>query len=66
MIFAMLGMYYMLANGDTTEVDILKSQQYMSEFRYGPILSNYKNDDIYEKLDNLIFATIDLLSQYYG
>ncbi len=66
MIFAMLGLYYMLANGDTTEVDILKSQQYMSEFRYGPILSNYKNDDIYEKLDNLIFATIDLLSQYYG
>lgn len=62
-IFAIMGMCYRIANSDMTEKDISLSPKSLGTipFVYGPLLSNYHKDDVYEKFERIIRDIIDIL-----
>lgn len=66
-IFAIMGMCYRIANSDMTEKDISLSPKSLGTipFVYGPLLSNYHKDDVYEKFERIIRDIIDILSEVY-
>ena len=67
-IFAVMGMCYRLANGDTTEKDILENPKTLGTialFNYGPILSNYKADDIDQKFERVVRDIVAILAEAY-
>ncbi len=66
-IFALMGVCYRLANADITENDILSNPKSVSTvpFVYGPILSNYHEDDLDDKLDRLIKDIIIIVADAY-
>jgi hypothetical protein len=66
-IIAVLGMCYRLANNDVSESAILESPKSLGtlRFEYGPILSNYKEDDIEEKFEQIVRRIIEVLADAY-
>ena len=66
-IFALLGVCYRLVNEQVTSERILESQNALSadKFAYGPILSNYKQDDIDEKFEAVVSTIISIVTELY-
>ena len=66
-ILALLGVCYRLVNGQVTTNQILDSQNSLSSeyFSYGPILSNYKKDDLDDKFETVVSTIITILSELY-
>ncbi|MDE5787575.1 MAG: AIPR family protein, partial [Bacteroidaceae bacterium] len=70
-IFALMGLCYMLANEDITKEQVLsvadQRKHFINsiEFEYGPILSNYKSDDIDKKFRAIVYAIISVLDEQY-
>ena len=67
-IFAIFGMLYRLVNGMITEEDINSSPKILgdtSSFEYGPILSNYKADDLEEKLEQVVYDILAIITDAY-
>lgn len=66
-IIALLGLCYRLVNGQTTINQILDGQKALSpdNFAYGPILSNYKKDDIDAKFEAIVSTIITIVSELY-
>jgi hypothetical protein len=67
-ILALLGVCYRLANEQITINDITNNPKMalsVNNFTYGPILSNYKGDDIDQKLQTIISTIITILSELY-
>lgn len=66
-IFALLGVCYRLANEDITEADLVKDSEIVAnvDFSYGSLLSNYKQDDLEEKLDYLIKDLTIIIADAY-
>lgn len=66
-IFALMGVCYMLVNGDITEKDILDSPKVLSEtnFEYGALLSNYIDDDIEEKFEQIIYDIVEVVTDAF-
>ncbi len=66
-IFALLGVCYRLANKDVLETDIINNSKIVATipFAYGPILSNYHNDDLDKKLDKVIKDIVVIVADAY-
>lgn len=67
-IFAVMGMCYRLANGDISEKDILENPKMLGTialFNYGPIMSNYKADDIDQKFERVVRDIVAILAEAY-
>ena len=66
-IFALLGLCYRLVNGFITIEQVLAGQNSLSidNFSYGPILSNYKKDDLDEKFEAIVSTIITIVSELY-
>lgn len=66
-IFAIMGVLYLLENNDLTlgdlndDILILKTVNFV----YGAFISNYKNDDLEDKIKRLIINIVQLLQEYY-
>lgn len=63
-----MGMCYRLANGDTSEKDVLENPKMLGTialFNYGPILSNYKADDINQKFERVVRDIVAILAEAY-
>jgi len=65
-IFALMGLCYMLVNGDVTKEQVLADQHYADKFEYGPILSNYKEDDLDYKFNKIFYSIIGILTNLYS
>ena len=67
-IFALLGMLYRLVNKMITEEDINTSSKILSDgstYEFGKILSNYKKDDLDNKLEQVIYDLIAITTDVY-
>lgn len=66
-IFALLGLCYRLVNDHITQNQILDSNNSLSMdyFTYGPILSNYRKDDLEEKFETIVYTIISILTELY-
>ena len=71
-IFALMGLCYIMANEDITHDQISSATDprtffvnIIEYFKYGAILSNYKQDDIDTKLEALVFFIIEFLAEQY-
>lgn len=66
-IFAILGVIYRLANNDILESDLNKDPKMIKTipFTYGRFISNYSFDDLDKKLQKLIQAIIQIVSESY-
>ena len=67
-IFALLGVYYRLVNGDIDESQLRNDPKAIKDvgFTYGKFISNYHGDDLMRKLEVLIYSSIRLVSDAYG
>lgn len=65
-IFALMGLCYMLVNGYITNEQVLADQHYAEKFEYGPILSNYKKDDLDYKFNKIFYSIISILTDLYS
>ncbi|WP_214836975.1 AIPR family protein [Exiguobacterium sp. s36] len=66
-LFALFGLSYRIINEDV-EISSLKSNSSLIEdddFIYGPFISNYKEDDIEQKLKDLITFFVNILDEEY-
>lgn len=63
-IFALMGFIYRIVNNDL-KFDSQKIEDSLDYFEYGYFISNYKDDDIDEKIEELIFELVDLLTEWY-
>lgn len=71
-IFALMGLCYMLVNGDVTNEEVMSAADQRKhfvenvEFGYGPIMSNHKEDDyIYDKFEAIVYFIIGFLAEQY-
>jgi len=66
-IIALMGLCYRLVNGQITTNQILDGQKSLSVdfFAYGPILSNYKKDDLDDKLEAVVSTIITIVAELY-
>ena len=67
-LFALFGVIYRLINNDIN-LDELRDDTSLAEhteFNYGSFISNYKNDDIDEKLDEMIKYLVESLTTAYS
>lgn len=66
-ILALLGLCYRLANDQITVNQIMDGQNSLSldNFAYGPILSNYKKDDLDEKFETIVSTIITILAELF-
>ena len=66
-IFALMGVCYMLVNGDISEKDILDNPKILSDvnFEYGALLSSYKEDDIEEKFEQIIYDIVEIVTDAF-
>lgn len=63
-IFALMGFIYRIVNNDL-KLDSQKIEDSLDYFEYGYFISNYKDDDIDEKIEELIFELVDHLTELY-
>lgn len=67
-LFALFGLTYRIINGDV-DINTLKMDTSLIEdddFVYGSFISNYKGDDIEQKLKDLIKFFVDILEEEYS
>lgn len=66
-VFALLGVIYMMTNNDVSEQDLVKDRTIVRDnrFTYGAFISNYAGDDIDKKLKRVIKALIRLMTESY-
>lgn len=65
-LFGLFGIVYRLVNGDVKKSDFnLDDDPLDSEIIYGSFISNYKKDDISEKLSEMILFLVDIVEQDY-
>lgn len=71
-IFALMGLCYIMANEDITYDQISSAADprtyfvnIIEHFKYGAILSNYKEDDIDTKLESIVFFISEFLAEQY-
>ncbi len=66
-IFALIGVLYRLANGDINENDLLNNASEIKNipFCYSSFISNYKADDLDDKLEEVIRNIIAIVSESY-
>ena len=66
-VFALFGMLYQLVNEDITKTELVANPAAIinNEFTYGKFISNYKLDDIDERLEKLIGNLTLLLAEAY-
>ncbi|KAB1434308.1 AIPR family protein [Candidatus Galacturonibacter soehngenii] len=66
-MFAIFGTLYRIENGDITEQEIKKEPQVVKNvgFTYGGFISNYKKDDLNEKIENVIKGALLIISDGY-
>ena len=66
-IIALLGLCYRLVNQQITKEQIAGGQNALSidNFAYGPILSNYKKDDLDQKFEAIVTTLITILYELY-
>lgn len=67
-IFALMGLCSMLVNQIVTERDILDNPRILADtnFEFGPILSAYKDDDIENKLEHIVYNIIDIVTDTFN
>lgn len=68
-IFALMGMCYRLVNGLISEEDINNSPKNLTDtefFEYGTILSHYKDDDLDQKLEQVIYDIVVIITSCYS
>lgn len=66
-VFAIMGMCYRIANSDISEKAILENSKSLGTipFIYGPIISQYHEDDLDEKLERIVRDIIVVLAEAY-
>ena len=67
-IFALFGLVYRLVNEMITEDTINTSPRVLADtayFEYGPILSNYREDDLEEKLEMVVYDIVAIITDAY-
>lgn len=66
-IFALMGVYYRLINGDISENDLLNSPKsvFTIPFVYGKNISNYSGDNLDKKLEHVVKDSVILLNGIY-
>jgi hypothetical protein len=66
-IIALLGLCYRLVNQQITKEQLAGGQNALSidNFAYGPILSNYKKDDLDQKFEAIVTTLITILYELY-
>lgn len=66
-LFALMGVCYRLANNDLTEQDLLENTKSVSTipFNYGGMISNYKRDDLDQKIDRIIKNLVIIIADAY-
>lgn len=67
-IFALMGLCSMLVNQLITEKDILDNPRILADtnFEFGPILSDYTADDIEEKLEQIVYDIIEIVTDTFS
>lgn len=67
-VFALLGVVYMLANDDISENDLLTDISIVKnrDFAYGKFISNYKGNDIDKKLKRIIVDIVKIATESYN
>lgn len=69
-LFALMGMCYRLVNRLISEEDINSTPKNLCEiddfFEYGTILSQYKNDDLDQKLEQVIYDLVYIVTSCYS
>ncbi len=67
-IFALLGVVYRLANGDITAVELKNKPDDLKAVSptLATFLSNYKNDDLDKKLQDLVGIIIEVVAEAYS
>ncbi|SJZ66826.1 AIPR family protein [Anaerorhabdus furcosa] len=66
-IFAIYGFMYMIENNDitTSEITLDSNNLILSSFTYSKFISNYQNDDLLDKLENLTIQIVYALEGAY-
>ena len=66
-ILALLGLCYRLVNKQISKEQVAGGQNALSidNFAYGPILSNYKKDDLDQKFEAIVTTVITILFELY-
>lgn len=66
-IFSLFGMLYQLMNNDVTKEELVASPAAIlnNEFKYDKFITNYRNDDIDERLEKLIESLALLVTEAY-
>lgn len=66
-IFALMGVFYRLTNGDITENDLLNSPKSVSTipFVYDGFISKYSGDDLESKLEHVVKDSVIILNDIY-
>lgn len=67
-IFALLGLSYIVANGDISSYDIISDTNILvtTSYTYGKFISNYKKDDYIKKLKELVILMVKVLETSYN
>ena len=67
-LFALMGLCSMLVNETITEQEILDNPRILAniDFEFNSILSNYTDDDIEAKLEQIIYDIIDIVTDTYN
>lgn len=67
-IFALMGLCSMLVNQLITEKDILDNPRILTDvnFEFGPILSDYRADDIEDKLEQIVYDIVDIVTETFS
>ncbi len=67
-IFALMGLCSMLVNQHITERDILDNPRILTDvnFEFGSILSDYKADDIEDKLEQIVYDIVDIVTESFS
>ena len=66
-IFALFGVLYRLTNGDISETDLINDRSLVRSqtFTYGAFISNYKANDIDEKLKQMTKDVVTIVTEAY-
>jgi hypothetical protein len=66
-LFSIFGMLYCIKNNDVEVSTLLNDRDYIKgmEFIYGKFISNYKKDDLDDKINNLIIQIVQIISEKY-
>lgn len=66
-IFAILGVLYMIQNGDIATSDLVQDTSLLKavQFTYGSFISNYTADDLDGLLENLVVNIIQIVQEQY-